>query len=138
MNCIDTSLFDIFKIGPGPSSSHTIGPMRAGADFLERLAALPAGKLSAAHHIEVELFGSLALTGKGHGTDRAVAAGLLGERPETCDVERLGTLLADPEKIYTASFGPYLATFTKQSIRFHAGKHDFPYSNTLAFRLFSQ
>lgn len=138
MNCIATSLFDIFKIGPGPSSSHTIGPMRAGADFLKRLASLPAGQLSAAHHIEVELFGSLALTGKGHGTDRAVAAGLLGERPETCDVERLGTLLADPEKIYTASFGPYLATFTKQSIRFHAGKHDFPYSNTLAFRLFSE
>ena len=80
MNCIATSLFDIFKIGPGPSSSHTIGPMRAGADFLKRLASLPAGQLSAAHHIEVELFGSLALTGQGHGTDRAVAAGLLGDR----------------------------------------------------------
>ena len=67
MNCISTSIFDIFKIGPGPSSSHTIGPMRAGADFLARLAELPAGKLEQAHHIEVELFGSLALTGKGHG-----------------------------------------------------------------------
>lgn len=75
MNCISTSIFDIFKIGPGPSSSHTIGPMRAGADFLARLAELPAGKLEQAHHIEVELFGSLALTGKGHGTDRAAAAG---------------------------------------------------------------
>ena len=138
MNCIATSLFDIFKIGPGPSSSHTIGPMRAGADFLKRLASLPAGQLSAAHHIEVELFGSLALTGKGHGTDRAVAAGLLGDRPECCDTERLASLLSDPEKVYRASFGPHDAIFTKQSIRFHSGKHDFPYSNTLALRLFSE
>ena len=138
MNCIGTSLFDIFKIGPGPSSSHTIGPMRAGADFLERIDALPAEKQEAAHHIEVELFGSLALTGKGHGSDRAVAAGLLGERPETCDTERLAALLSDPEQVYTVFFGPHRAAFTKQSIRFHAGKHDFPYSNTLAFRLFSE
>ena len=99
MNCISTSIFDIFKIGPGPSSSHTIGPMRAGADFLARLAELPAGKLEQAHHIEVELFGSLALTGKGHGTDRAAAAGLLGELPETCNVERLASLFSDPAEI---------------------------------------
>ena len=107
MNCIGTSLFDIFKIGPGPSSSHTIGPMRAAADFLERIRALSAENQEAAHHIEVELFGSLALTGKGHGSDRAVAAGLLGERPETCDTERLAALLSDPEHKAMELYGAY-------------------------------
>lgn len=138
MNCISTSIFDIFKIGPGPSSSHTIGPMRAGADFLARLAELPAGKLEQAHHIEVELFGSLALTGKGHGTDRAAAAGLLGELPETCNVERLASLFSDPAEIHTASFAGKTAFFTKKSVHFNTGKHDHPYSNTLTFRLFSE
>ena len=72
MNCISTSVFDIYKVGPGPSSSHTIGPMRAANDFLKRLPGrLPA---EASGRIEAELFGSLALTGRGHGTDRAVAA----------------------------------------------------------------
>ena len=90
MNCISTSIFDIFKIGPGPSSSHTIGPMRAGADFLARLAELPAGKLEQAHHIEVELFGSLALTGKGHGTDRAAAPGNMQRGASRVTVFRSG------------------------------------------------
>jgi L-serine dehydratase len=72
------SVFDLFKIGIGPSSSHTIGPMRAAAAFA---AALPEGVA----RIRVELFGSLAWTGKGHGTDRAVILGLAGEVPETVD-----------------------------------------------------
>jgi L-serine dehydratase len=73
-----TSIFELFKIGIGPSSSHTVGPMRAAREFA---LTLPAGTES----IRVELYGSLALTGKGHGTDRAVLLGLAGESPETVD-----------------------------------------------------
>jgi L-serine dehydratase len=77
------SLFDLFKIGLGPSSSHTVGPMRAAAAFVDRLAAR--GLVERTAHIGIDLYGSLALTGKGHGTDRAVLLGLEGLRPETTD-----------------------------------------------------
>lgn len=138
MNCIQTSLFDIFKVGPGPSSSHTIGPMKAGCDFLSRLAALPSDTLDRAHHLEAELFGSLALTGKGHGTDRAVGMGLLGEHPETCPVDELSEMFTDPDTVYTAHFAGRTAVFSRKSIRFNTGKNHFPFSNTLVFRLFSE
>jgi L-serine dehydratase len=78
-----TSLFDIFKIGIGPSSSHTVGPMIAARRFAQMMAA--AGQLDAVCRIRIELYGSLAHTGKGHGTDRAVILGLCGEEPETID-----------------------------------------------------
>ncbi|HEX8215248.1 MAG TPA: L-serine ammonia-lyase [Allosphingosinicella sp.] len=74
-----SSVFDLFKIGVGPSSSHTMGPMTAACDFVEMLAAK--GLLESAHKIEVDLYGSLALTGKGHATDRAILLGLSGQRP---------------------------------------------------------
>ena len=75
-----TSIFDLFKIGIGPSSSHTVGPMRAALAFLKSL------DLGAVKKIRAELYGSLALTGIGHGTDRAVLLGLMGEAPETVPV----------------------------------------------------
>ncbi|MHB1672950.1 MAG: L-serine ammonia-lyase [Acidobacteriaceae bacterium] len=78
-----TSLFDLFKIGIGPSSSHTVGPMRAARRFAVELDA--AGLLATTTRIAVELYGSLALTGHGHGTDRAVLLGLLGEQPDRID-----------------------------------------------------
>ncbi len=74
------SVFDIFKVGIGPSSSHTMGPMRAAREFvlgLER-----DGLLAQTAEVAVRLYGSLALTGMGHGTDRAVLAGLEGACPE--------------------------------------------------------
>jgi L-serine dehydratase len=77
------SVFDLFTIGIGPSSSHTVGPMRAARRFAERLE--HEGLLDRAARVRVELFGSLALTGKGHGTDRAVLMGLEGETPEAID-----------------------------------------------------
>jgi L-serine dehydratase len=77
------SVFDLFTIGIGPSSSHTVGPMRAARRFAQRLERLE--KLAATARLRVELFGSLAMTGKGHGTDRAVLLGLEGETPETVD-----------------------------------------------------
>jgi L-serine dehydratase len=75
------SIFDIFKIGIGPSSSHTVGPMKAAREFVSRVE--KAGKIP--HKLEVRLYGSLAFTGKGHGTDSAILLGLNGEAPETID-----------------------------------------------------
>lgn len=81
------SVFDMFKIGVGPSSSHTIGPWRAAEAFLKTLR--DAGKFDRIAHVHVDLFGSLAKTGMGHGTDRAVMLGLMGEDPETCDTDAI-------------------------------------------------
>jgi L-serine dehydratase len=81
------SIFDLFTIGIGPSSSHTVGPMRAARRFAERLAG--EGALDRTARLGVELFGSLAMTGKGHGTDRAVLMGLEGETPEEIDPDRV-------------------------------------------------
>jgi L-serine dehydratase len=74
------SILDLFKIGIGPSSSHTVGPMRAARRFLQNVD--EQGQLALTRSVQVELFGSLALTGKGHGTDRAILLGLSGEAPD--------------------------------------------------------
>ncbi len=79
------SVLDLYTIGIGPSSSHTVGPMRAGNRFVSRL--VEAGLLATTARVEAHLYGSLALTGKGHGTDKAVLLGLEGETPETVDVD---------------------------------------------------
>lgn len=85
------STFDLFKIGVGPSSSHTMGPMTAAADFVERLGR---GKLlDGLIRVDVALFGSLALTGKGHASDKAVILGLTGQRPADIDPDAAQALL---------------------------------------------
>ena len=81
------SVFDIFKIGIGPSSSHTMGPMRAAREFL--LSLEQEDLLASVETLTVRLYGSLALTGLGHGTDRAVLMGLTGAEPETIDPDRI-------------------------------------------------
>lgn len=86
------SVFDIFKIGIGPSSSHTMGPMRAAAQFCAALDA--EGTLAATRQVTAELYGSLALTGVGHCTDRAILLGLEGERPESVDPDAVQDKLA--------------------------------------------
>ncbi len=88
-----TSVFDLFKLGVGPSSSHTMGPMTAAVRLLGELAA--AGQLAQASRVEVTLYGSLALTGRGHATDRAVLLGLLGFLPATLDADAAEAALAD-------------------------------------------
>ena len=80
---MNLSVFEIFKIGIGPSSSHTMGPMNAARSFVDSLAAQ--GLLPATTSVTAELYGSLALTGRGHCTDRAILLGLEGMRPETID-----------------------------------------------------
>ena len=91
---MDLSVFDLFRIGIGPSSSHTVGPMRAAGFLIEKLK--KHGYFDRVGHIEVELFGSLASTGRGHHTDRAIVWGLLGERPETIDPAREDELVQIP------------------------------------------
>ncbi len=82
-----TSLFDLYKIGVGPSSSHTMGPMRAACRFARDL--VSSGSIGRIAHVQVELYGSLALTGLGHATDRAVLLGLAGHEPATIDPEAI-------------------------------------------------
>lgn len=81
------SLFDLFSIGIGPSSSHTVGPMLAANEFLKLL--VTQDMLNKTERIKVELYGSLALTGKGHGTDKAIINGLEGCDPETVDPDTM-------------------------------------------------
>jgi L-serine dehydratase len=87
------SVFDLFKIGIGPSSSHTVGPMRAAARFVSRWLD-EGGVLDRVARVRCELFGSLALTGRGHGTDKAVLCGLEGAQPDTIDPDAIPATLA--------------------------------------------
>ncbi|HWF65940.1 MAG TPA: L-serine ammonia-lyase [Acidobacteriaceae bacterium] len=105
-----TSLFDLFKIGIGPSSSHTVGPMRAARRFCLELEA--AGLLEKTARITVGMYGSLALTGHGHGTDRAVILGLLGEQPDQVNPARIDAIVRQ--------------TRTDQQLRL-LGKHAIPF-----------
>lgn len=86
------SIFDLFKVGIGPSSSHTVGPMRAAARFVERWLD-GEGRLADVAKVRVELFGSLALTGRGHGTDKAVLLGLEGHWPDRVDPDEIPAVL---------------------------------------------
>ena len=81
------SVFDLFKIGIGPSSSHTVGPMRAARMFVARL--VNDGLLERTARVKADLYGSLGATGKGHGSDKAVLLGLAGHEPDTVDVEQV-------------------------------------------------
>ncbi|WP_407314751.1 L-serine ammonia-lyase [Pseudomonas sp. nanlin1] len=86
------SVFDLFKIGIGPSSSHTVGPMRAAALFVQGLR--ERGELGQVKRVEVQLYGSLAATGIGHGSDNAVIMGLMGEWPDAVDPSSIGLHIA--------------------------------------------
>jgi L-serine dehydratase len=89
------SVFDMFKVGIGPSSSHTVGPMRAAAVFCDVLK--EAGLFDKITAVKTELYGSLGQTGKGHGTGKAVILGLLGYLPENVPVREVDSMLAEVE-----------------------------------------
>lgn len=135
MRPITTSLFSLFKVGPGPSSSHTIGPMTAGRLFSLTCAELPRELLARAARIRVRLFGSLSATGAGHGTDAAVLAGLLGVKPEDCPSGYLTQLAADPLKDYKVELGVGSALVSLADIVHDSVIHNYPYSNTLVAEL---
>lgn len=110
-----TSLFEIFSIGIGPSSSHTVGPMRASRRFVEELK--KKNLLSSTSEVKVELYGSLALTGKGHSTDRAVLLGLEGYTPEGVDPDEAPLIC---ERIASSK---KLKLFGEQEIVFNPEEH---------------
>ncbi len=107
------SVFDLFKIGIGPSSSHTVGPMRAGLLFVTDLDECE--QLERVRRVRIELFGSLSATGVGHGTDRAVILGLLGESPDTVDPAAVEPLLEAGRKLQQLSLlGRHSVAFVEQ------------------------
>ena len=97
------SVFDLFKIGIGPSSSHTVGPMKAAALFARALQS--DGQLAATERVEVRLYGSLGATGKGHGTDTAVMLGLEGAQPDTIDPDGITERLKSMRSSKTLRLG---------------------------------
>ncbi len=135
---IATSIFDLFEIGLGPSSSHTIAPMKAGHDFLQEMIALPAEVKKKAENVEITLYGSLSATGKGHGTDRAVLAGLMGQHPHTCESDFLDGLFADGDTLYRIDMKDHEVKLTGKNIVWDNGDHNYPFSNTLIIRLMGQ
>ncbi|MBU5378391.1 MAG: L-serine ammonia-lyase [Pantoea sp.] len=90
------SVFDMFKVGIGPSSSHTVGPMKAGKEFVDLL--VEQGKLQEVTRIAVDVYGSLSLTGKGHHTDIAIIMGLAGASPATVDIDSIPAFIKDVEQ----------------------------------------
>ncbi len=132
---IETAIVDLFKSGPGPSSSHTIGPMRAAHDFSTRIKALPQEKISQASSLEVRLYGSLSATGKGHGTSPAILAGLIGYNPAECPPGLPAKLEANPEQKHYLTLGPITLPFGLEDIVNAEVAHNFPYSNTMLMNL---
>ncbi len=132
---IMTVLEEFYKMGPGPSSSHTMGPMRITYDFFQRVSKLPEDQLKRATALKVHLFGSLSATGKGHGTDRASLAGLLGKAPATCPPEFLDGLAANPDEAHKVTIGPANLNLTLKDIVFDAPKGNFPHPNTMTAKL---
>lgn len=136
MNFVTTSIFDIFKIGPGPSSSHTIGPMLAALNFRNEIAKLAIKESSL--FIEVHLYGSLSATGKGHGTDKAILAGLMGSDPKNCDTDILKSYFANEEDKYLIEINEKKINFDYDAYFYEEIHHLFPYSNTIILQLKSK
>lgn len=110
------SIFDIFKVGIGPSSSHTLGPMKAALDFRDHL--LAHHQLSQLTRLSVSLHGSLALTGKGHHSDTALVLGLLGETPEGVAIDHINTMVAKVEQLGGFNLGEQFLAFTPGAIAY--------------------
>ncbi|MDL5027988.1 L-serine ammonia-lyase [Vibrio sp. TMPB1044] len=102
------SVFDIYKIGVGPSSSHTVGPMKAGKEFIDDLRSM--GKLRDITKITVDVYGSLSLTGKGHHTDIAIIMGLAGNTPERVDIDSIAGFIARVEETERLPVGMHCHT----------------------------
>jgi len=130
-----TTADEFYKVGPGPSSSHTIGPMRITYDFYQRAEKLPADKLAKATKLQVNLFGSLSATGKGHGTERAALAGLVGKEPATVDPLFLDSLRDKPDQTFEVKLGGKAITVSLKDVIYDATKGDFKHPNTMTCKL---
>jgi len=130
-----TTVDEFYKVGPGPSSSHTIGPMRITYDFYERCTRLPADQLNRATALKVNLFGSLSATGRGHGTERAALAGLVGKEPATVDPLFLDSLRDNPDQSFPVKLGLKTVNVTLKDVTFDATEGDFKHPNTMTVKL---
>ena len=130
-----TTIDEFYKVGPGPSSSHTIGPMRITYDFYQRATKLPADKLAKATALKVHLFGSLSATGKGHGTERAALAGVVGKEPATVDPKFLDSLRDKPDQVFPVKLGSATFNVSLKDIIYDATKGDFKHPNTMICKL---
>ncbi|HPO20396.1 MAG TPA: L-serine ammonia-lyase [Rubrivivax sp.] len=130
------SVFDLFKIGIGPSSSHTVGPMRAARLFALQLQ--QEGLLPRVQRVQADLYGSLGATGKGHGSDKAVLLGLLGHEPDTVEVEAIPALLKavrDSGRLKLA--GAHVVEFAeKRDLLFHRRESLPLHANGMRFAAF--
>jgi L-serine dehydratase len=133
---VKTSIFEIFKVGIGPSSSHTVGPMRAGADFVGSLASKDL--LLRTHRLRVDLYGSLALTGRGHGTDGAILLGLCGELPDRIDPDTMESRLRDIRTVRGLALrGVFTIPFVEpEDVLFHKDQTLPAHPNGMRFRAF--
>ncbi|MFV8783687.1 L-serine ammonia-lyase [Microbulbifer sp. SA54] len=131
------SIFELFKIGIGPSSSHTVGPMVAANQFVTDLGAR--GELAQTSRVEVHLYGSLALTGVGHGTDMAVLMGLEGQAPDTIAVDSIDQRLATIEREQSLCLaGDHNIHFEReQDLLFHMEEFLPQHSNGMTCRAFA-
>jgi len=132
---IVTTVDEFYKVGPGPSSSHTIGPMRITYDFYQRCTKLPVDQLNQATALKVHLFGSLSATGKGHGTERAALAGILGKEPATVDPAFLDGLRDKPDQVFPVKLGSKTIHASLKDIVYDSPKGDFPHPNTMTCKL---
>jgi L-serine dehydratase len=132
---IQTTIDEFYKVGPGPSSSHTIGPMRITYNFYQRCTQLPADQLSQATAMKVHLFGSLSATGRGHGTERAALAGIVGKEPATVDPAFLDGLAADPNQTFPVELGGKTINASLQDIVYDNTQGDFHHPNTMICKL---
>jgi len=130
-----TVLDEFYKVGPGPSSSHTIGPMRITYDFYQRCTKLPAATLNQATALKVHLYGSLSATGMGHGTERAALAGIVGKEPATVDPAFLDGLAANPNQTFDVKLGAKTIKASLKDVIYDAPKGDFPHPNTMTCKL---
>ena len=126
-------VFDLFKIGVGPSSSHTVGPMVAAKRFCALLEAR--GLLEPTRHIAIDLYGSLALTGKGHASDTALIVGLTGAEPATADIDGIPSLIKRTNETgRIALLGRHEVAFDPATdMRFHQRERQPFHSNAMAF-----
>ena len=132
------SIFDLFKIGIGPSSSHTVGPMRAAHLFIAKLE--KQGLLDRLARIQCELYGSLAATGKGHGTDKAILLGLLGQEPDSVPVDAIPAMLSRirQENRLPLPNGSSIEFTEKTDLKFHRRQILPRHSNGMIFTAFSK
>src|SRR5262245_40419340 len=130
-----TVVEEFYKVGPGPSSSHTIGPSPLTYHFAPRSSKPPAHQLSKATALKVHLFGSLSPTGKAHGTERAALAGLIGKEPATVDPLFLDEMRDKPNQSYPVKLGDKTFNLSLADIIYDTPNGEFPHPNTMTCKL---